>query len=88
MTAVTFPHRPPRLAFAFCRQRWQNDECKNNVYIESLSLHTTPLYIRYFLERFFSLEINLQDIFFLNLPIPLLKSQISLHLKRVQRWRV
>ena len=25
MTAVTFPLRPPRLAFAICGQRWQND---------------------------------------------------------------
>ena len=32
MTAVTFPLRPPRLAFALSGQRWQNDECKNNVY--------------------------------------------------------
>ena len=32
MTAVTFPLRPPRLAFVICGQRWQNDERKNNVY--------------------------------------------------------
>ena len=25
MTAVTFPFRPPRLAFAICGRRWQND---------------------------------------------------------------
>ena len=25
MTAVTFPLRPPRLAFAICWWRWQND---------------------------------------------------------------
>ena len=25
MTAVTFPLRPPRLAFANCERRWQND---------------------------------------------------------------
>ena len=25
MTAVTFPLRPPRLAFAICGRRWQND---------------------------------------------------------------
>ena len=25
MTAVTFPLRPPRLAFAICGWRWQND---------------------------------------------------------------
>ena len=25
MTAVTFPFRPPRLAFAICGWRWQND---------------------------------------------------------------
>ena len=26
MTAVNFPLRPPRLAFAICGWRWQNDE--------------------------------------------------------------
>ena len=31
MTAVTFPFRPPRLAFAICRRRWQNDEHENKV---------------------------------------------------------
>ena len=25
MTALTFPLRPPRLAFAICGRRWQND---------------------------------------------------------------
>ena len=25
LTAVTFPLRPPRLAFAICGRRWQND---------------------------------------------------------------
>ena len=25
MTSVTFPLRPPRLAFAICGWRWQND---------------------------------------------------------------
>ena len=25
MTAVTFPLRPPRLAFAICGRRWQSD---------------------------------------------------------------
>ena len=25
MTAVTFPLRPSRLAFAICGRRWQND---------------------------------------------------------------
>ena len=25
MTAVTFPLRPPRLAFAICGRRWQNN---------------------------------------------------------------
>ena len=29
-----------------------------------IELHTTPLYGRYFLARYFSLEISLQDIFF------------------------
>ena len=31
MTAVTFPLRPPRLAFAICGWRWQNDVYKNKV---------------------------------------------------------
>ena len=34
MTAVTFPLRPPRLAFAICGWRWKNDvrEIKYSVY--------------------------------------------------------
>ena len=31
MTAVTFPLRPPRLAFAICGRRWQNDKYENKV---------------------------------------------------------
>ena len=31
MTAVTFPLRPPRLAFAICGWRWQNDLHENKV---------------------------------------------------------
>ena len=31
MTAVTFPLRPPRLAFAICGRRWQNDVYENKV---------------------------------------------------------
>ena len=31
MTAVTFPPRPPRLAFAICGRRWQNDEYENKI---------------------------------------------------------
>ena len=31
MTAVTFPLRPPRLAFAICGRSWQNDVYKNKV---------------------------------------------------------
>ena len=31
MTAVTFPLRPPHLAFAICWWRWQNDVYKNKV---------------------------------------------------------
>ena len=31
MTAVTFPLRPPRLAFAICGRRWQNDVYENEV---------------------------------------------------------
>ena len=30
-TAVTFPLRPPRLAFAICGRRWQNDVYENKV---------------------------------------------------------
>ena len=33
MTDVTFPLRPPRLAFAICGRRWRNDEYENKVYI-------------------------------------------------------
>ena len=29
MTAVTFPLRPPRLAFAICGRRWQNNVYEN-----------------------------------------------------------
>ena len=31
MTAVTFPLRPPRLAFAIYGRRWQNDVYENKV---------------------------------------------------------
>ena len=31
MTAVTFPLRPPRLAFAICGRRWQNDMYEKKV---------------------------------------------------------
>ena len=36
MTAVTFPLWPPRLAFAICGWRWQNDvhEIKYSVRLE------------------------------------------------------
>ena len=42
MTAVTFPLRPPRLAFAICGWRWQNDlhEIKYFSIIVSLLLKT------------------------------------------------
>ena len=33
MTAVTFPLRPHRLAFAICGRRWQNDVYENKVYL-------------------------------------------------------
>ena len=32
MTAVTFPLWQPRLAFAVCWQRWQNNEYENKVW--------------------------------------------------------
>ena len=44
MTAVTFPLRPPRLAFALSGQRWQNDECKNNVYRKPKITHNAIVY--------------------------------------------
>ena len=31
MTAVTFPLRPPRLAFAIYGRRWQNDVYENKI---------------------------------------------------------
>ena len=31
MSAVTFPLRPPRLAFAICGRRWENDVFENKV---------------------------------------------------------
>ena len=38
MTAETFPLRPPRLAFAICGRRWQNDvyEIKYSVCVYGL----------------------------------------------------
>ena len=33
MTALTFLLRLPRLALSICGWRWQNDQCKNKVYI-------------------------------------------------------
>ena len=40
MTAVTFPLRPPRLAFAICGRRWQNDvyEIKYSVCVVLISI--------------------------------------------------
>ena len=40
MTAVTFPLRPPRLAFAICGRRWQNDvyEIKYSVCLILISI--------------------------------------------------
>ena len=32
MTAITYPLRPPRLAFAICGRRWQNDVYENKIY--------------------------------------------------------
>ena len=46
MTAVTFPLRPPRLAFAICGWRWQNDvhEIKYSVRVCQLTvLSGTPV---------------------------------------------
>ena len=37
MTAVTFPRRPPRVAFAICGRRWQNDVYENKVYFVAIS---------------------------------------------------
>ena len=31
MSGVTFPLRPPRLAFAICGRRWENDVLENKV---------------------------------------------------------
>ena len=41
MTAVTFPLRPPRLAFAICGRRWQNDvhEIKYSVCVNIIKQH-------------------------------------------------
>ena len=63
MTAVTFPLRPPRLAFAVCGKRWQNDEYKNNLY-RKLKLTYNAIVYQVFPWQIFSLEISLQDIFF------------------------
>ena len=43
MTAVTFPLRPPRLAFAICGRRWQNDvhEIKYSVCVTSYLTNRT-----------------------------------------------
>ena len=45
MTAVTFPLRPPRLAFAICGWRWQNDvhEIKYSVCV----LYSFILFLRW-----------------------------------------
>ena len=53
MTAVTFPLRPPRLAFAICGWRWQNDvhEIKYSVCVKKncclCKCFTTELYISF-----------------------------------------
>ena len=43
MTAVTFPLRPPRLAFAICGRRWQNDvyEIKYSVCVWVILISST-----------------------------------------------
>ena len=38
MTDVTFRLRPPRLALTLCGRRWQNDNCKNKVYLTIIPL--------------------------------------------------
>ena len=54
MTAVTFPLRLPRLAFAICGWRWQND------------MHEIKYSVSFFFFEFFfqsiHLEINLEPI--------------------------
>ena len=42
MTAVTFPLRPPHLAFAICGWRWQNDvhEIKYSVCVACVRFYT------------------------------------------------
>ena len=40
MTAVTFPLLLPRLAFAICGRRWQNDVYENEVWcVRNLVIH-------------------------------------------------
>ena len=45
MTAVTFPLRPPRLAFAICVRRWQNDmhEIKYSVCVVCVCMNIRSL---------------------------------------------
>ena len=75
MTAVTFPLRPPRLAFALSGQRWQNDECKNNVYRKPKITHNAIVYQvnwhllsenisnRFSAEKLLKYQFNLSDFF-------------------------
>ena len=51
-----------------------------------LPWHTTSLYVRYFLERYFSFEISLQDIFFHWITHPHLPSQKSNGWPQFQRF--
>ena len=77
MTAVTFPLRPPRLAFAVCGKRWQNDECKNNLYRKLKLTYNAIVYQVFPWQIFFPRNQSAGYIFFLNLAIPHLKSQMS-----------
>ena len=45
MTALTFLLRLPRLALSICGWRWQNDQCKNKVYISESTKKMHPIMI-------------------------------------------
>ena len=45
MTALTFLLCLPRLALSICGWRWQNDQCKNKVYISESTKKNASDYV-------------------------------------------
>ena len=64
MTAVTFPLRPPRLAFAICGWRWHNDLHENKVeYYYYIIINDVIRVLRWYIPNSLRLAGNYAHIF-------------------------